>query len=165
MKRRLDLLTSELVSLIMLVTHVGVCVVQERNQLMDRQYDTDREKLQRIRLLMVPPHGQVTPLDARLLLVKPLSSAFRLGGTAKSPSCRGRSMRCRVGPSSLSTRRGSWSSTAKVRATRSGFRKDRREAKRLFLCFSICDAQRDEAVLHPLQHVRRQEGLSGEGGQ
>lgn len=71
MKRRLDLLTSELVSLTLLVTHVGVCVVQERNQLMDRQHDTDREKLQRIRLLMVPPHGQVTPLDARLLLVKP----------------------------------------------------------------------------------------------
>lgn len=69
MKRRLDLLSAELVSLTLLVTHVGVCVVQERNQLMDRQYDTDREKLQRIRLLMVPPRGQVTPPDATPLLV------------------------------------------------------------------------------------------------
>lgn len=30
---------------------------------------------------------------------------------------------------------------------------------------SFCHAQRDEAVLHSVQHVRRQEGLSGEGGE
>lgn len=31
--------------------------------------------------------------------------------------------------------------------------------------FSLCNSQRDEAVLHSVQHVGRQEGLSGEGGQ
>lgn len=39
---------------------------------MDRQYDTDREKLQRIRLLMVPPRGQVTPLDVSFSWLNPL---------------------------------------------------------------------------------------------
>lgn len=35
----------------------------------------------------------------------------------------------------------------------------------LLLFCSFCHTQRDEAVLHSVQHVRRQEGLSGEGGE
>lgn len=56
-----------------------VCVLQERKQLIDRQYEGDREKLQRMRLLMVTERQrghdnkqQIRCSDFSLLLFFPL---------------------------------------------------------------------------------------------
>lgn len=91
------------------------CGFKERSRLIDQQYSTDREKLQKIRLLMVR-------LENRHLLcrLKESSLSFiagvprRLGGTGRSPFCRGRLMRFPAELSLHSTRNASLSSTAKV---------------------------------------------------
>uniref|UniRef100_A0A6Q2ZD76 Coiled-coil domain-containing protein 93 n=1 Tax=Esox lucius TaxID=8010 RepID=A0A6Q2ZD76_ESOLU len=45
---------------------LSFCVFQERSQLIDKQYDTDREKLQKIRLLMARRNREIAVLQRKI---------------------------------------------------------------------------------------------------